>query len=392
VDSDHLLEKARARVAGGERASADTPVRVGSVSADAEPTDAADGSDHADHTERVDAVLASFFREAKARASVVGARYVELWDVLERNSVGGKRFRPRMVVAAYEALGGTDREASALVGAAFELLHTALIVHDDVIDRDFSRRGIPNVSGSYRDTATTAGISTPAAEHRGMSAAVIAGDLALTGASRLLLGVTCAEAARSRLLQILDEAIFVSAGGELLDVELSLAPEVPTVDEVLEMERAKTAVYSFEAPLMAGAVLAEASDDIVEALGEFGREVGIAYQIVDDLLGIFGEESTTGKTTTGDLREGKRTVLVAHAATTDDWFSIRPFIGKADLTDEEAEHVRARLTSCGSRASAELLVQEHAVRALAVLEREGMPGGLRRVLQPVVDTVLERVR
>jgi len=342
--------------------------------------------------ERVDAVLDSFFSLAKRRASVMGPRYVELWNVLKRNSDGGKRFRPRMVVSAYEAMGGADPEACAVVGAAFELLHTALIVHDDVIDRDFSRRGIPNVSGSYRDDATTSGISTPAAEHRGMSAAVIAGDLALAGASRLLLDVTCAEETRARLLDILDEAIFASAGGELLDVELSLAPEVPSVSEVLEMERAKTAVYSFEAPLQAGAVLAGAPEPVIEALGEFGREVGIAYQIVDDLLGVFGSESETGKTTLGDLREGKRTVLIAYAATTDEWFAIKPFIGKADLTHDEAEHIRGRLVICGARACAETLVDDHASRALAVLQRPEIPAALRDILTPVVDTVLERAR
>jgi geranylgeranyl diphosphate synthase type II len=243
--------------------------------------------------DRVDAVLDDFFALAKRRAESVGWRYVDLWSVLERNSAGGKRFRPRMVFTVYDALGGADDEAVARVGAAFELLHTALIVHDDVIDRDFSRRGIPNVSGSYRDTATTAGIPTPAAEHRGMSAAVIAGDLALTGASRMLLGIGCADHVRTRLLDLLDEAIFVSAGGEMVDVEFSLSADLPTVDEILEMERAKTAVYSFEAPLQAGAVLAGAGEAVVTAVGDFGREVGVAYQVVDDLLGVFGTEEAT---------------------------------------------------------------------------------------------------
>ncbi|WP_344797570.1 polyprenyl synthetase family protein [Frondihabitans peucedani] len=367
MDGDHLLAERRA---GAAKSAGDT----------------------LDTTVRVDRVLASFFAAAKRRATALGPRYVDLWTVLERNSVGGKRFRPRMVVAAYEALGGRDEEACALVGAAFELLHTALIVHDDVIDRDFSRRGIPNVSGSYRDTATTAGIASPAAEHRGMSAALIAGDLALTGASRLLLDVSCTHEVRSGLLELLDEAIFASAGGELLDVELALAPEVPTVQEVLDMERAKTAVYSFEAPLMAGAMLAGADPALIDALEEFGREVGIAYQIVDDLLGVFGTESATGKTTLGDLREGKRTVLIAAAATTDDWFAIQPFIGKADLTPDEADHVRAKLEVCGARAQAERLVDEHTERALAVLDRDVVPADLRVVLRPVVDTVLERDR
>src|SRR6187549_59181 len=129
--------------------------------------------------------MGRFFSLAKKRAASMGAEYEQLWVELEANTVGGKRFRPRMVFAAYESLGGTDVEAAAYVGGAFELLHTALIVHDDVIDRDFTRRGAPNIAGSYRDQAAAAGSSERVAEHQGLSAAVIAGDLALFNAYRL---------------------------------------------------------------------------------------------------------------------------------------------------------------------------------------------------------------
>ena len=131
---------------------------------------------------------------------------------------------------------------------------------------------------------------------------------------------------------------------------------------------------------------------MVRALGEFGREVGVAYQVVDDLLGVFGTQSDTGKTVLGDLREGKRTVLVAHAATTDDWFGIRPFIGKADLSEAEAEVVRGRLEACGARRFAEQLVEDHARRALAVLDGPDVGEALRDALAPLVQVVLERVR
>src|SRR5690606_13459888 len=108
-----------------------------------------------------------------------GPEYVELWRELRANTSGGKLFRPRMVATAYEGLGGEEDQSVAWVGAAFELLHTALIVHDDVIDRDFVRRGRPNIAGAYRDRAVAAGADAVDAEHRGLSAAVVAGDLAL---------------------------------------------------------------------------------------------------------------------------------------------------------------------------------------------------------------------
>ena len=341
---------------------------------------------------QVDAVLERFFSLAKNRASAFGAQYVELWNALEANSTGGKRFRPRMVMAAYQALGGTDQEAAAYVGAAFELLHTALIVHDDVIDNDFVRRGAPNISGSYRDQALAEGATREQAEHKGISAAVIAGDLALFNAYRLIDRSGVGDEMRYRLIEVMDEALFASAAGELIDVDFSTALNMPRVDDILMMERLKTAVYSFECPLQAGAILAGASEDVIQTLGDFGREIGIAYQIVDDVLGVFGTEAETGKTTIGDLREGKRTVMISYATTTPDWEAIAPLIGKADLTEDEAAAVRTVLVENGARAFAQGLARYYGNRALARLSEPHIPLALRDELHPVADDVLSRVK
>ncbi len=341
---------------------------------------------------QVDAVLARFFSLARNRAAALGVQYVRLWEILESNTVGGKRFRPRMVMCAYEALGGDDIEAAAYVGAAFELLHTALIGHDDVIDRDFTRRGVPNISGSYRDLATQNGATERAAEHAGISAAVIAGDLALFNAYRLIDRSGVADVTRSRLLEVMDDALFASAAGELIDVDFANLSEVPRVDDILTMERLKTAVYSFECPLQAGAILAGAGEDVVGTLADFGREIGIAYQIVDDLLGVFGSEAETGKTTVGDLREGKRTVLIAYATSTREWASVAHLFGSPDLTEEDAAVLREMLIACGARSFAEGLARYYANRALARLAEPHIPPALRAELHPVADAVLGRVK
>jgi geranylgeranyl diphosphate synthase type II len=342
--------------------------------------------------QHVERVLTSFFSDSHYRARALGAPYAALWQTLERNASGGKLFRPRMVMAAYEALGGTDLDAAAHVGAAFELLHTALIVHDDVIDRDFVRRGNPNVSGSYRDIATTAGIPLPIAEHRGMSVAVIAGDLALFNSYRMLDRSGAEGVVRTRLHDIFDEAMFVSAAGELYDVDFSIRAEPPTVDEIVDMERLKTAGYSFEGPLQAGAVLAGASGEAVDALGQYGRSIGIAYQIVDDLLGVFGDEGDTGKTTMGDLREGKRTVLLAHAVTQPGWAAVETLFGSPELTPEGADRIRSVLEESGSRRFAEALARDFANRAWEALVTDALPEAVRQEFQPVVASVLGRVR
>jgi geranylgeranyl diphosphate synthase type II len=297
-----------------------------------------------------------------------------------------------MVFAAYQALGGTDSEAAACVGAAFELLHTALIVHDDVIDHDFVRRGAPNISGSYRERARAAGASEADADHSGISAAVIAGDLALFNAYRLIDRSGVDDQTRERLLEVMDDALFASAAGELIDVDFSWMPGVPSVDDILAMERLKTAVYSFECPLQAGAILAGASEQTVATLADFGRDIGIAYQLVDDLLGVFGVEAETGKTTVGDLREGKRTVLIAFASAQPGWAEQSSGFGDPELCDADADSLRGFLIGCGAQAFAEDLAREHATRGLARLREDHVPPELLAELQPVVDDVLGRVK
>jgi len=342
--------------------------------------------------QRVEEVLDGWFEVAAARGERFGSHHAHLIENLRRNTAGGKRFRPRMVLTAFETLGGTDLEVAARVGAAFELLHTALIVHDDVIDRDFVRRGQPNVSGSYRDRATTAGISLPLAEHRGMSVAVIAGDLALAGAYRLVDGCGADELTRGRLIELLDDAVSAAAAGEFADVDFSMHHAMPTVDEVVEMERLKTAWYSFEAPLQAGAVVAGAGLATIDALGRFGRNIGIAYQIVDDLLGVFGEEDVTGKSSIGDLREGKRTVLIAHAATQPGWRAVARLFGDPGLDGAGAARLRDVLVEGGSREFADRLASDFANRAWEALAEDSVPASTRDELAPVVRAVLERTR
>lgn len=342
--------------------------------------------------QQVDRVLDGFFAAAKERAERISPSYLSLWETLEKSTVGGKRLRPQIVMTAYTHLGGQDLEAAARVGAAFELLHTALIVHDDVIDLDFVRRGQDNVPGVYRRRAEAAGEAPAVARHRGLSVGVIAGDLALSGAFRMLDSVTTDPATRETLAGILDEAVFASAAGELIDVDFSLQPGAPPVAEILDMERLKTAVYSFEAPLRAGAVLAGAGPDAVAALGRFGRDTGIAYQVVDDLLGVFGNESATGKSSMGDLREGKRTVLVAYAAQSPCWPELSGIIGHPDMRPADADRAREILVNCGARDYAQQLVAEYAASARSHLECAEVPAGLASVLDAVVSSSVNRGR
>lgn len=343
-------------------------------------------------TTTVDAELERYFAAARLRAGDYGDHYVELWDQLERASSGGKRARPALVLAAYLGLGGSDEAASTQVAIAFELLHTAFIIHDDVIDHDSVRRGSANVLGAFTARAAEHGADQAQARVWGEAAALLAGDLALSHAHRIIAQLSVDAVVRNRLLDVLDRAVFVSAAGELSDVTNTLSGRAVGITEVLATLEQKTAVYSCETPLQAGAILAGASDAHTVSLGRFGRLIGVAFQLTDDLLGVFGDEEITGKSCIADLREGKVTTLLAHARGTDAWPQIAPYIGKADLTEEEAAVVRALLVACGSVEHTEQLARDHVALANAELAASSLPRALRERLTAFGDRAVNRAR
>jgi geranylgeranyl diphosphate synthase type II len=299
-----------------------------------------------------DEALRRLLDRGRSRAAAAGPDHARLWDALTAATEGGKRFRPALVVATHDAFGGTCAAAAAEVGAAVELLHTAFVIHDDVIDGDDVRRGRPNVSGTFH-------------------ARILAGDLALTAAVRAVATCGAPTDVTHRLLDLFDAALHATAAGELADVRLSLGMGTASLRESLAMEEQKTSAYSFALPLQAGAVLAAADDETVAQLGEAGRVLGISFQLVDDLLGVFGDPARTGKSATSDLRTRKQTPLLAHARTTPQWDRIRPYVGR-DLSDHELGEARRLLTASGSRLFIEELAEQHFTAAREILEPLGI--------------------
>jgi geranylgeranyl diphosphate synthase type II len=309
--------------------------------------------------------------EGRARATAIDPEHARLWEALEAATEGGKRFRPALVSATHDALGGRSPEAAAEVGAAVELLHTAFVVHDDVIDEDHVRRGRLNVSGTFRASALAAGAGLRDADSLGRTAGILAGDLALAAAVRTV--ATCGAPGEvvHRLLDLFDAALHTTASGELADVRLSLELATASLSESLAMEEQKTGAYSFALPMQAGALLAGADQRVVDRLGGAGRMLGIAFQLADDLIGVFGDPQETGKSATSDLRTRKQTPLLAHARSTPQWQQIRGYVGR-DLGVDELVEVRRLLTASGSRRFVEELAETHLSTAWAVLTPLGI--------------------
>jgi geranylgeranyl diphosphate synthase type II len=338
-------------------------------------------------------VASSLTRRLDAASHVagdLGGSYARLWESVREATEGGKRFRPALFTSAYEAWGGTDVDAAADVAAALELLHTAFVVHDDVIDHDLVRRGRSNVVGSHLRFAEAAGATAERSRDFGVAAGILAGDLALSAAIRTVAGCPAPRRTVQRLLDLFDHALHETAAGELSDVELALGVGEPSLSDTLTMEERKTGVYSFALPLQAAAVLAGRSEDVVDAAEQVGRLLGVAFQLADDLVGVFGDPAVTGKSAARDLRSGKQTPLMAHARGTRWWPRIAPYVGDESLDNAQAEQVRQLLVRSGSRRYVEDLAARHGDAALGLARENDLPPELVASLSWLIQDLLGR--
>lgn len=341
-----------------------------------------------DAVDAVDVLLAEFFEDRIRRATPLTEHYALLWQRLARSSEGGKRLRPRLLLNTHRAFGGEHPEDATTAAAAFELLHTALLLHDDVIDRDLSRRGRPNVSAEFAGDATDRNLSQAAAVAWGDASGILGGDLLLSAAHTLAARVR--PEVRAELAAIIDESLFRAAAGEQDDVAFGLGTTSATPERVVRMMENKTAGYSFAAPLRAGAALAGAGEHAPAELDRVGIALGVLYQLRDDLIGVFGDTRRTGKSTTSDLRQGKRTLLVAFAEGQPAWTAVRHLWGDPQLDQAGADRLRDALVTSGARDATTDLIDIMRRDAVATIGESALPTDLRRELATLADALAER--
>lgn len=343
--------------------------------------------------QRIDVALKSFFKERIHHASHIDGAYGDLWKTASRLSeAGGKRLRPYMALLSYQTFGGDQLEDMISIAAGLELLHLALLIHDDIIDRDYIRYGIANISGTYNDLYKPFIHDKTERQHFSDSAAILAGDLLLFGGHELLLTSKLPSDKVRVAAQIFNDAVFVVAGGQLLDTESAFRP-YGSID-ALTVARNKTAHYSFVTPLMMGARMAGASDAVCQQLEEFGINVGIGYQLVDDLLGVFGTESITGKSALNDLREGKHTFLIeqfrGHASNAQ-LKQFEQLFGSESLSEDDAQVLRDLLVESGAQQTVELLIDTYMSTALQILEAMTIDDIYKEQFKTLVHVSLKRV-
>lgn len=343
----------------------------------------------------VAAELARMMAAGAEKLRAHGPETVALWDLAAAKLSGGKLIRPRLLLDAYEALAPdgaapAPRSEAVRLAAALEMLHFAFLLHDDVIDGDLTRRGTDNLIGAL--CHRTAGDDPERSLHWARSAGILIGDLMLMLAHQAVARVPLANDRRTAVLDLLDTAVHETVAGEFLDVSLGdgmLAADPPAV---LRMTGSKTAAYSVELPLRWAAVLAGTDPRSERTLAHVSRHLGLAYQLQDDTLSVFGDARRHGKDPFSDLREGKQTAIIAFARTTDAWEGIREHLGRPDLTQQRALALRALLVDCGARRHVERLTaaEMEAARQILTAERGALPGSVAEVLFRLVDRLDDR--
>lgn len=349
----------------------------------------------------VDEAVVATFGPTRHEVSASGVEGRTVVDVAERAATGGKRLRALLCLAAAEVC-GSDRvvRGSAEVGAAaaLELFQAAALVHDDLMDASDTRRGAPSTHRHLEAVSYPGSGDVTARERFGSSGALLVGDLLLTMSATTLHaavlpldGDVAAAALRTYSAMASEVAV-----GQYLDL---LASHAPWTDDGTDLERAervihaKSARYSVELPLHLGGVLGGASDEQLDWLGRLGRDVGTAFQLRDDLLGVFGDPAVTGKPAGDDLREGKRTVLVAlayRAADEPDRALLRDGLGRPDLAPDEIDAIRGVLERTGALAAVESQIDQLAASTEDVLARPPHGIGDTTVLRALLESAVRR--
>lgn len=288
---------------------------------------------------------------------------------------GGKRLRARFchagwrAVARYSAREAAETDALWDVCAALEIFQSAALVHDDLIDNSDTRRGSPAAHRSLEQQHRSLSWSSDA-ESFGRAAAILLGDLLVAWSDDLLehglTGLAQAPQVRREYARMRRDV----TTGQFLDVAEESAWQVNPIaehaDRALRVVSLKSARYSIEQPLLLGALLAEADQSQQEALRRFGHPIGMAFQLRDDVLGVFGDQSLTGKPAGDDLREGKRTVLIAFTREQLDASARRvldELLGDSTLTAEQVSALQATITESGALARVEELIASYAREA-----------------------------
>jgi len=331
----------------------------------------ADPLDRANLRARLHKALAGFLAGQAAALDAITEELGPMSDAVGEFLLdGGKRLRPAFCYWGWRAAGGPDTDTIVSAAAALELLHACALIHDDVMDGSDTRRGRAAVHRRFAALHRGCGWSGDPAAF-GASAAILLGDLCLIWADGMVNGAGLPSDALLRAAPVYDEMRVELMAGQYLDL-LEQALGGGSIDRALRVARFKTAKYTIERPLHFGGTLAGAPAEMLAVFTAYGLPLGEAFQLRDDVLGVYGDPAVTGKPAGDDLREGKRTALVAaavQAASPSQAAVVRRHLGDPGLDDGGVTALREVINDTRALDQVEALIADRTAEALAALDR-----------------------
>ena len=319
----------------------------------------------------VEEELAIFLNFESAYLNTISTELTPVSDALTAFLLdSGKRLRPLFAYAGFVAAGGALEKPVIRAMAALELLQACALIHDDLMDGSDTRRGKPSIHRHFESIHVQDELDGFAPQY-GLSAAVLLGDLALVWSDQMINSAGLTTEQFARVFPYYNEMRVELMAGQFLDIH-EQTQKTTSVDRSMKIARYKSGKYTIERPLHLGAAMTSSpSPELFAALSAYGLPLGEAFQLRDDLLGVFGDPSVTGKPAGDDLREGKRTVLIAM---TNDRQSeaqreiARKHFGKPDLDAQGVELLREIIESTGARAELEATIERLTDQALTAAQ------------------------
>jgi geranylgeranyl diphosphate synthase, type I len=336
---------------------------------------------------RVDAALHTFARQETDELIAIDTDLLPVVEQLAIAIAGGKRLRAAFCYWGWRAGGQPDSDALVRAAAAMELVHAAAVVHDDLIDESPMRHGVPSAHVALRSAFT--GRARPQAGGRAL--AMLTGDLLMSWAGQLFTscGLPAAYLARARGLWAVMARELIA--GECL--EILRTGTRPDTGSSLKVIRYKTAKYTVEHPLHIGGALAGAPASLMRTFTAYGVPLGEAFQLRDDLLGLFGDPECTGKSNLDDITGNRPTALLAEtwsAATTAERKKLYGLLGRRGLDSEGLLQVRAIVQRTGALHRVEEMINQRVSAATATLNHANLPDCAARALSQLVASAAVR--
>ena len=281
----------------------------------------------------------------------------------------GKRLRPLFAYAGFTAAGGSIEKSAIRAMAALELLQACALIHDDLMDGSDTRRGKPSIHRHFESIHVQEQLDGFAPQY-GLSAAVLLGDLALVWSDQMLNTSALTTQQFARVLPFYNEMHVELMAGQFLDIHEQTQKDT-SVARSMKIARYKSGKYTIERPLHLGAAMTSSSAVVTDALSSYGLPLGEAFQLRDDLLGVFGDPSVTGKPAGDDLREGKRTVLIAmtHERQSPAQLEMcQKYFGKPDIDNEGVAILQEIIEATGAKAELEATIDRLTEQSLSAAQ------------------------